>query len=117
MGHAGHSLGGALATLAAYDLRQSQVRTTQICSVNDRISFQMIALLRVLMTKGTLSPQAAHNVMCITFGAPHVGNHTFVQDYNRLAAAHMQMQINGPACMPSDWLAPASWMFLLVLDA
>ncbi|KAL3149444.1 hypothetical protein ABBQ32_002237 [Trebouxia sp. C0010 RCD-2024] len=52
----GHSLGGALATLAAYDIRQELVRHGQ---------------------------QQAQ-VMCYSFGAPRCGNHAFARDYNRV---------------------------------
>ncbi|KAK9814286.1 hypothetical protein WJX72_003434 [[Myrmecia] bisecta] len=49
----GHSLGGALATLAAYDIRKG-------CNLG------------------------AHNVVCLTFGAPRTGNHAFAWDYNKI---------------------------------
>ena len=52
----GHSLGGALATLAAYDIRQELVRRGQ---------------------------QEAQ-VVCYSFGAPRCGNHAFARDYNHL---------------------------------
>lgn len=52
---AGHSLGGALATLAAYDIRQQ------------------------LQDAG----QGSVEVVCYSFGAPRTGNHAFAHDYNR----------------------------------
>ena len=51
---AGHSLGGALATLAAYDIRTS------------------------LQAKAVGSAE----VVCYTFAAPRTGNHAFARDYN-----------------------------------
>ena len=53
---AGHSLGGALATLAAYDLRKR------------------------LQAGGR--PEV--EVLCYTFGAPRTGNHAFATDYNHV---------------------------------
>jgi len=50
----GHSLGGALATLAAYDISKE------------------------LQESG----QGAVKVMCYSFGAPRTGNHAFAHDYN-----------------------------------
>jgi len=50
---AGHSLGGALATLAAYDIQ---------------------AACKCLPKKG---------LSVYTFGAPRVGNHAFARDYNQ----------------------------------
>ena len=52
----GHSLGGALATLAAYD----------IC--------------KQLQESGREDVK----VMCYSFGAPRTGNHAFANDYNRV---------------------------------
>lgn len=52
--HAGHSLGGALANLAAYD----------ICKHAQEAGWQHV------------------KVLCYTFGAPRVGNHAFATDYN-----------------------------------
>ena len=54
--HTGHSLGGALATLAAYDIRK-----------------QLQA-----------SSKQHVEVMCYSFGAPRTGNHAFATDYNRV---------------------------------
>ena len=51
-GGAGHSLGGALATLAAYDIRKA-------CP-----------------GLGSL------DLRCYTFGAPRTGNHAFAWDYD-----------------------------------
>ncbi|DBA92558.1 TPA: hypothetical protein ACH3X1_002782 [Trebouxia sp. C0004] len=53
---AGHSLGGALATLAAYDIRKQ------------------------LQANGKQDVE----VMCYSFGAPRTGNHAFAADYNRV---------------------------------
>ncbi|KAA6426189.1 MAG: hypothetical protein FRX49_04041 [Trebouxia sp. A1-2] len=52
----GHSLGGALATLAAYDIKKQ------------------------LQEAG----QASVNVLCYSFGAPRTGNHAFAKDYNQM---------------------------------
>lgn len=49
---AGHSLGGALATLAAYDIQAA-------CDCRDKL-----------------------DLSCYTFGAPRTGNHAFAHDYN-----------------------------------
>ena len=51
----GHSLGGALATLAAYDV----ARALEAC------------------------PQRTH-VLCYSFGSPRVGNHAFAHAYMHL---------------------------------
>ena len=50
----GHSLGGALATLAAYDIRKQ------------------------LQASGKQDVE----VLCYSFGAPRTGNHAFATDYN-----------------------------------
>ena len=52
----GHSLGGALATLAAYDIRK------QLVDAGKRDA----------------------EVVCYSFGAPRTGNHAFARDYNRM---------------------------------
>jgi len=52
----GHSLGGALATLAAYDIRKQ------------------------LQASGKQDVE----VTCYSFGAPRTGNHAFATDYNRV---------------------------------
>ena len=52
----GHSLGGALATLAAFDIRKKLLH----------------------------SKQRDVEVTCYTFAAPRTGNHAFAQDYNAL---------------------------------
>lgn len=51
---AGHSLGGAVATLAAYDIQKSLQR----------------------------NPTDNVEVICYNFAAPRTGNHAFAQDYN-----------------------------------
>ena len=53
---AGHSLGGALATLAAYD----------ICKQLEQAGRQDV------------------KVLCYSFGAPRIGNRAFAKDYNRV---------------------------------
>jgi len=53
---AGHSLGGALATLAAFDIR------------------------RHLMD----NMQSNAEVVCYTFAAPRTGNHAFAREYNTM---------------------------------
>ncbi len=70
----GHSLGGALATLAAYDIAQA---------------------LRAV-------PQRTH-VACYSFGAPRVGNHAFADDYARLvpdtwSIINDQVRVWGAVC-------------------
>ena len=50
-------MGGALATLAAYDIRQA------------------------LVTQGQ---QQQVEVVCYSFGAPRTGNHAFARDYNHM---------------------------------
>ena len=50
----GHSLGGALATLAAVDIRKAIPECAHL------------------------------NISCYTFGAPRTGNHAFAYDYNEL---------------------------------
>ena len=52
----GHSLGGALATLAAYDIKQALVKANR----------QDVELL------------------CYSFGAPRTGNHAFAREYNQM---------------------------------
>ncbi|KAL3143143.1 hypothetical protein ABBQ38_003412 [Trebouxia sp. C0009 RCD-2024] len=52
----GHSLGGALATLAAYDIRK-----------------QLLA-----------NKQSNSKVVCCTFAAPRTGNHAFAREYNAM---------------------------------
>ncbi len=52
----GHSLGGALATLAAYDIKKQ------------------------LQEAGRQSVE----VVCYSFGAPRTGNHAFARDYNHV---------------------------------
>ena len=54
--NAGHSLGGALATLAAFDIRQ------QLLDNNQRDT----------------------KVVCYTFAAPRTGNHAFAKEYNAM---------------------------------
>lgn len=51
----GHSLGGAIATLAAYDIAKA--------------------------FEGQLKP---HQVQCYTLGAPRTGNAAFANDYNQV---------------------------------
>ena len=52
----GHSLGGAMATVAAYD-----IRTSLLAQVAD-----------------------SHEVVCYTFAAPRTGNHAFAREYNAM---------------------------------
>ena len=70
---AGHSLGGALATLAAYDLRKR------------------------LQAGGR--PEV--EVLCYTFGAPRTGNHAFATDYNHVVPDTWSI-INDQACLTKD---------------
>ena len=53
---AGHSLGGALATLAAYDIRKQLLENSQ----------------------------SQTKVVCYTFAAPRTGNHAFAREYNAM---------------------------------
>ena len=52
----GHSLGGALANLAAYDIARALER------LHGRVT----------------------RVICYTFGSPRTGNHAFAHDYQRV---------------------------------
>lgn len=66
----GHSLGGALANLAAYDIVKALEWSEK-------------------MTK----------VICYTFGAPRTGNHAFAADYNRVVPDTWSLindQVTGP---------------------
>lgn len=70
---AGHSLGGALATLAAYDIKKQ------------------------LQEAG----QASVNVLCYSFGAPRTGNHAFAKDYNQMVPDTWSIindQVGGVCC-------------------
>lgn len=60
---AGHSLGGALATLCAYDVA---------------------AAIRDSASAGRTAMPAHVEVSCYTFGAPRTGNKAFMKDYNAL---------------------------------
>ena len=53
---AGHSLGGALATLAAFDIRRHLLENMQ----------------------------SDAQVVCYTFAAPRTGNHAFAREYNAM---------------------------------
>jgi len=66
---AGHSLGGALATLAAYDISKQ---------------------LQDGGNKGV-------EVVCYSFGAPRTGNHAFANGYNRMVPDTWSI-INDQAC-------------------
>ena len=68
--HTGHSLGGALATLAAYDIRKQ------------------------LQASGNQDVE----VMCYSFGAPRTGNHAFAADYNHVVPDTWSI-INEQACL------------------
>ena len=52
----GHSLGGALATLAAFDIRKELLKASR----------------------------SEVQVLCYSFGAPRTGNHAFAKEYNRM---------------------------------
>ena len=62
-------MGGALATLAAYDIRQELAKHEQ---------------------------QQQVEVVCYTFGAPRTGNHAFARDYNHMVPDTWSI-INGQA--------------------
>ena len=71
---AGHSLGGALATLAAYDIRQELAKQQQ----------QQV------------------EVVCYSFGAPRTGNHAFARDYNHMVPDTWSIindQVEIPCCI------------------
>ncbi len=65
----GHSLGGALANLAAYDIARSLERL----------------------------PNRVTRVICYTFGSPRTGNHAFAHDYCRVVPDTWSI-INDQAC-------------------
>lgn len=69
----GHSLGGAMATLAAYDIRTG---------------LQAIAMSNI-------------EVVCYTFAAPRTGNHAFARDYNATVPDTWSV-INDQVCSPVD---------------
>ena len=90
---AGHSLGGALATLAAYDLRKR--------------------------VQG--GGRGEVEVLCYTFGAPRTGNHAFATDYNHVvpdtwsiindqaslaAAVHFPLSLTSKLSVPSSTHMP-----------
>ena len=90
---AGHSLGGALATLAAYDMRKR------------------------LQGGG----RGEVEVLCYTFGAPRTGNHAFATDYNHVvpdtwsiindqaslaAAVHFPLSLTPKLTVPSSSYKP-----------
>jgi len=65
----GHSLGGALATLAAFDIKQ--------------------ALLKA--NRGEVK------LLCYSFGAPRTGSHAFARDYNKVVPDTWSI-INNQVC-------------------
>ena len=65
----GHSLGGALATLAAFDIKQ--------------------ALLKA--SRGDVK------LLCYSFGAPRTGSHAFARDYNKVVPDTWSI-INNQVC-------------------
>ena len=75
----GHSLGGALATLAAYDIRKA-------CP--------------------SLAPL---DVRCYTFGAPRTGNHAFAWDYNATVPDTWGIVNDQDAVVRRHGLSPKSW--------
>ena len=62
-------MGGALATLAAYDIREELLK----------------------------AGRAEVQVVCYSFGAPRTGNHAFARDYNRIVPDTWSI-INDQAC-------------------
>ena len=71
----GHSMGGALATLAAYDIRK-----------------------RLQKAK-----KEDVEVMCYSFGAPRTGNHAFARDYNHVVPDTWSI-INDQVRFSKSWL-------------
>ena len=69
MAHSGHSLGGALATLAAFDVKQA------------------------LMKAG----RGDVKLLCYSFGAPRTGSHAFARDYNKVVPNTWSI-INNQVC-------------------
>ena len=72
----GHSLGGALATLAAFDISRAMEWVNR-------------------PTK----------IICYTFGAPRIGNYAFAETYNRLVpetwnVVNDQVQLDVPPTVP-----------------
>jgi predicted lipase len=65
----GHSLGGALSTLAAFDIKQ--------------------ALLKA--SRGDVK------LLCYSFGAPRTGSHAFARDYNKMVPDTWSI-INNQVC-------------------
>lgn len=62
--YAGHSLGGALAQLAAHDIaRAAEARGLARCSQQEPGGLRLT---------------------CYTFGSPRVGNHAFAREYNKV---------------------------------
>ena len=78
MAESGHSLGGALATLAAFDIKQ--------------------ALLKA--NRGEVK------LLCYSFGAPRTGSHAFANDYNKVVPDTWSI-INNQVCsiLLQQWAA------------
>ncbi len=78
MAGSGHSLGGALATLAAFDIKQ--------------------ALLKA--NRGEVK------LLCYSFGAPRTGSHAFANDYNKVVPDTWSI-INNQVCsaLLQQWAA------------
>ena len=68
----GHSLGGALATLAALEARRACPDTTKL------------------------------DISCYTFGAPRTGNHAFAREYNRAVPDTWASSTTRQASRPAD---------------
>ena len=87
----GHSLGGAMATLAAYD----------ICT-----GLQAIAASNI-------------GVVCYTFAAPRTGNHAFARDYNATVPDTWSVindQVTSCIDIPGSFLPVAFQALLLTTD-
>ena len=88
---AGHSLGGALATLAAYDIQQELAKQGQ-----------------------QQQQQQQAEVVCYSFGAPRTGNHAFARDYNHMVPDTWSI-INGQARDLTTY--SSAWLTLAVVAA
>lgn len=76
----GHSLGGALSKLAAYDI-----------------------------AKATQSLPLKVHVTNYTFGAPRVGNHAFASDFNEVVPDSWSL-INDQVCLSWKWMLMGSFI-------
>ena len=83
----GHSLGGALATLAAYDFR-----------------------------KAARDNGVDLRVACYTFGAPRVGNHAFAKEFNAIVNDCWHVINDLVSCLPKHRLIITTPVYFMVSD-